>query len=329
MRISVVYSTDENYARHACISMYSLFENNKEIDEIIVYIIDNNMLKASREKFTQVAEKYDRKVKFINCDYKSKKLKINERYPLAAYSRLYLEELIDEEKLLYLDCDTVINKSIKELWEKDISNYLIAGVQDDPKEYMRTIIGMDKKDRYINSGVLLINLKKWKNSNLKNKFVEFIEEFKGEVPHEDQGVINGVCKNDILIIEPKFNMMPQMISFDCNKIKKLANISEYYSQDEINVAINNPVIIHYIGKFYNRPWCEKCTHPYKDKYIKFMKKAYKKESLINSDIKKGVKIRKFIYYNMGFNSYLIIENILDLKRKYKLKKKYKFVKYKF
>ena len=48
MKINVVYSTDENYARHCGVSIYSLFDNNKNVDEIDVYIISNALSKETK-----------------------------------------------------------------------------------------------------------------------------------------------------------------------------------------------------------------------------------------------------------------------------------------
>ena len=78
---------------------------------------------------------------------------------------------------------------------------------------MRLVVGLKYNDRYINSGVILINLKKWREDNLEKKFIDFINKYNGDVPCADQGTINGVCKNKILIIHPKYNTMTPMFSF--------------------------------------------------------------------------------------------------------------------
>lgn len=328
MRLNVAYSTDENYAKHACVSMVSLFEHNKNFDIIHVYIIDNNITIETKKKFLDIAKKYNRDIEFISFDILYKGLALNDKYPASAYARLSLSRISEINKILYLDCDTIINYSLEELWNINIDSYLIAGVHDNPKKYMVSIIGMNENHKYINSGVLLINLEEWRKIKIENNFIDFIKKYKGEIPHEDQGVINGVCKDRILIIEPKFNMMPQMIYMSSEKIKKLATINQYYSQEELNDAIERPVIIHYTGLFYNRPWNKSCDHPYKNEYIRYLKKIDFNCILENRKLKKGVKIRKFIYFNMPFFIYVILENILDIKRKRPLKIKYSYLGYK-
>ena len=161
MKINVVYSTDENYARHCGVSIYSLFDNNKNVDEIDVYIISNDLSKETKENFFMISKEFNRKIFFVEIDNIYEEFTKNNDFPKSAYARLFTENISDKiDKILYLDCDTVIVNDISGLWNTDIDEYYFAGVQDPIQRFNVELVGLSKEYRYINSGVLLINLKK-------------------------------------------------------------------------------------------------------------------------------------------------------------------------
>lgn len=99
------------------------------------------------------------------------------------------------DKILYLDYDTVACKDIEELWNIDIEDYEFAGAKD---YYGRFFIGRN----YINSGVLLINMKKVKETNLFIRCLEFLKVKKLVLP--DQSALNKLVKYK-LILPMKYN----------------------------------------------------------------------------------------------------------------------------
>ena len=298
MKINVVYASDDNYAKHAGISIESLLNTNREIEKIKIYVIENNIEIENKQKIEDIVNKYKRDIVFIDSKNFDSKLKINDNFPRAAFSRLFLssiKELEEEDKVLYLDCDTIVNDNIEELYNTNLEGCYFAAVQDNAAYYLLKKIGMNKKNRYINSGVLLINLTKWREDDIENKFLKFIEKHNGKVNHHDQGVLNGVCKDYIKILHPKFNMMPEMIYMTVKQSNFLYNVHNYYSQKEVDEAKKNPVIIHYVEKFYSRPWKIDCEHPMKNKYLEYLYKSEFNKELEQNGLNKKIQFRKKIY----------------------------------
>lgn len=316
--INIIYSCDKNYLRHAAASITSLLENNSK-EQIKIYLISNKLDKNSKKRITNLVEKYNQQINILDIDRICSKLNKSDDFPISGYARLFLQSFIEADKALYLDCDTIVLDSISELYNTNIENYYVAGVQDNPAKYMVEIIGMDSNDRYINSGVLLLNLKAWRRDNLEQQFIEFIKKYHGKVPHHDQGIINGVCRGKILILSPKYNLMSQFYLHTEKQIKKLFNIKIYYTQSEINTSKENPVIIHYIAKFFGRPWETDCTHPYSQKYNYYLKKSGFYQETVTPKKDTGLMIRKAVYNNFPFSVYFMFEKILDIKRKHKIK----------
>lgn len=313
-KMNIVYSSDDNYVRPLGISIASLLENNKDMNCINIYIIDNNIKNESKQIIRNIIDKYGRNVEFIDFNFLCSELNINVNFPKAAYARLFLHKLKNLDKVLYLDSDTIIKSSLKEIYETDISKYEIAGVQDNAAYYLLRKIGMNKNDRYINSGVLLINLKLWRENNISKRFIDFIKKHNGKVNHHDQGILNGVCKDTTLIIHPKFNMMPEMIYMTVEQSNFLYNVHNYYTQNEIDEAVKNPVIIHFIEKFYSRPWKSDCIHPMKNEFLSYLNKSEFDRTLDNNGLNKKILLRRKIYNNCPFIIYVFFEKILDLRR---------------
>lgn len=318
MRLNVVYSSDENYARHVGVSIISLFENNKEFDEIYVYLIDNNISEQSKVLLKNISINYKRKLKFIPFKDLCENLNTDNSYSLSSYARLFLGKLTELEKVIYLDCDSIIEDSFVNLWNLNIDNYYVAGVQDTVNEFYKTSIGLDKNFRYINAGFLLINLVQWRKNNLENQFLKFIDKYKGSVPHHDQGTLNAICKEHILILEPKYNVQCPMYQFTCKEILKMDNISRYYFQDEIDYAKHNPCFIHFTNGFYNRPWNKKCTHPMKDLYLSYLQKSPWKDKILDGELCRNSKIMKNIYNLTPFSLYCFIHKFISRQKTNKL-----------
>lgn len=122
-------------------------------------------------------------------------------YTPFAFLRLFADKIeVLPEKIIYLDTDIMINGNIGELFETDINNYEMAVVKD---RYGHIFI----KPNYFNSGMLLMNMKKIKESQILEKVRNFCYHKKMAFP--DQSALNKFCKNKIYLPR-KFNEQGKM-----------------------------------------------------------------------------------------------------------------------
>lgn len=315
MDLNVVYSSDNNYAQHVGVSMLSLFENNREFKNINVYLIENDISAENKDKLLLICKEYTREIKFMNFnDFSSKlKLDIGNSISINSYARLFLASVIEEkvEKVLYLDCDSIIVNSLKELWNSDISEYYIAGVSDTVSKNTKEKINLSEHSAYINAGMLLINLKKWREDDIEKRFIEFIALFNGQVFHHDQGTINGVLYQNILLLHPKYNAMSTFFTMNRHDILTYYGLSDYYSESKLNEAINNPVYVHFTPAFVNRPWIKGCKHPLASLYKKYLEMTPWKGTSFYKDNRKLVeKMVAFLYNNFPFKMANGIRNLI-------------------
>lgn len=305
MDLSVVYSSDNNYAQHVGVSMLSLFENNSKFNNITVYLIENNVSQDNKHKLKKVCEDYGRAIKFINFKEISNKLKLNigNSISLSAYARLFLPSVIDKniEKIIYLDCDSVINSSLEDLWKINLDNYYVAGVIDTVSAETKLKVNMEINKPYINSGMLLINLKKWKEDQIEKRFIKFINSYNGQVFHHDQGTINGVLHEKFLLLHPKYNAMTTFFTMTRQEIMQYYGLKDYYSETELNEAISTPVYIHFTPAFVNRPWIRGCKHPLVLYYKKYLDMSPWKGSATIKDKRRPVeKMVAFLFNHFPF-----------------------------
>lgn len=170
--INVVFATNQQYIQHLCAALKSLLENNKDLS-FKIYIINSGISPKIYSNILTVARPYNCQLEnIVISDDFFKELVLTHHYSKEIYYRLLIPELIDEKKVLYLDADIIINGSIKELYNQNIEDYYVCAVED-PYFDRYSELNIDKKFRYFNSGVMLINVTKWKNTGLQKKVINF------------------------------------------------------------------------------------------------------------------------------------------------------------
>lgn len=266
MRINVAYACDDNYISQTGISIISLLENNKNIDQIYVYFIDMGVSVQSIEKIKKIITNYGRNLVVIPFDEWKKDLEINNigRHIESVYAKIFFGRLNGIDKILYLDSDTVIVDKLDQLWNIDMKDFWVAGV--DTIYSMKNNVKFD--EYFINDGIVLINLEAWRKHDLEKKCLDYIKQYDGNPPVLSEGTINYVCDGHIYLLNPRYNLLSGIIYFSNYEIEAMIG-RKYYGQDTLDKSIENPCIIHYLSAFYNRPWNKYCTHPKKDEYFKY------------------------------------------------------------
>lgn len=277
----IIYHSSDSFAEVTGVSIASLFENNKDMEEIHVLYIEKGMTEENKNKILAISNQYNRSLKFIEMpDWQKKlnlQLKSSKRSWLGlGYNRLFLTEYLPAkiEKVLYLDSDTVVEQSLKELWNIDLDGYYMAGVDDCLSRFYRSLVGISGDEVYCNAGMLLFNVKKWREDNIQQRFIDLIVENQGTFVFNDQTILNMVFSGHTLILPQKYNVNSLVYLFDYDELMKLRRPYHFsYDQEELENSKNSPVITHYTGNFFvrYRPWEQNSDHPHKDVYLKYRK----------------------------------------------------------
>lgn len=307
--INILYASDDNFSPYLGVSIFSLLKHNHDdFDKINIYILNKGISENNIGSLLKVSKN------FLNCNLifiEDKGISeilgrtVKGNRALSSFSRLLASSFLDSSisKVLYLDADSLIVGSFKDLWETDISKYYCAGVLDIGPDYVKTAIGLKNNTKYINAGVLLINLEKWREDDIEACFIDFLEKNDFEVYNNDQGILNGVLNENILIVNPKFNFMSPFLEKGYEDIINWNGLKNHYSKSIIDNARKNAVFLHFVPFINGRPWFKDTNHPCKKLYLKYANQTPFKDSVLVDDQRKFryrfvFSIVKYIPFNV-------------------------------
>ena len=268
--IYVVFSIDERYVQHCAVTINSLFETslNQDLSILILY---NNISDEIKIKLKYYISDFTSKINFILVDEKSiDQFPVNKHISLATYYRILLPDLLDKsiEKVIFLDCDTIIKKDIQSLWSIDILRYSHASVLESGIELNhKTKIGLKNETAYFNAGVMLINLQYWRKYNVLEKANDYLKKYSKYIKYWDQDILNYIFQSQWLEIHPMWNSTEIVYLNHEWKDRGLSDVK----CAELMEAKNDPAIIHFTGS--NKPWHYYNNHPCKQDYYYYLSKT--------------------------------------------------------
>ena len=231
--INICYSSDKNYAKYLALSIASILTSKSPKDKFCFYILDGGILEADKQKILNLKNIADFEIKFIKVDNKNFEncpLENTTQLTLASYYRLLIPDFIPEvDKIIYLDCDIQIKSSLKDLFSIDINDYYFAAVEDIAGEVNAKRLKLEK---YFNSGVLLLNLNKFREINFTSKVFPWIDEHRDILRFHDQDVLNIYFADKIKFIDKKWNMQGNLLSKSFKQNIKDANVVHYVSSEK-------------------------------------------------------------------------------------------------
>lgn len=256
--IPIFLSSDNNYAPFVATTIVSICHNtNSFIDFYVldcgISIENKNLIETLKDKFNNFS------IEFIQIDTNELMKDIENKnsvkhLTIATYNRFLIPQLKPEiEKAIYLDTDTVVLGGIQELWNENLNENAIGMVKNSAQssliEQVKT--DMDLNSNYFNAGVLLLNLKKWRENKITEKLFYTEKKYRDKLKFADQDVFNKVFEQDCKILNPKFNVQhgandvsirhfigvykPWMTNFCMigNKVQPLANFDEFWKYAQL------------------------------------------------------------------------------------------------
>lgn len=128
-----LYAADENYVRHAAASMLSLLDSNKEAESLTVHMLSMGITEKSQQALRELAKPYGREVCIYELGDISRwfDFSFNARgFASSTLARLLLGRVLPEsiDRVLYIDCDTVVLQPLDELFTLDMGNCYLGMV---------------------------------------------------------------------------------------------------------------------------------------------------------------------------------------------------------
>lgn len=269
-KINIVLATDKNYAQHATVAMTSILVNTKKPQDIVFFVIDDNIDLKNKKLMSETVFNLGGTINFVHTKEDSfEKVFVSGNITKAAYLRLCIPQILssDIKKVIYLDCDLLVLDDIRKLWQIDLGDLPMGAVDDygilsSSSKCQEKIINLDwqKEDSYFNSGVLLLNIQKWREERYYEKLIELV--ISRDFRHHDQDALNYIFKRNWKklsmqwnVIPPVFNMTLRIV-FNKNLLKTAVE------------AVKNISIMHYAGGY--KPWEYNIYQGFNDKYYKYL-----------------------------------------------------------
>ena len=298
--MEIVVCTDHNYIMPCGVLLYSLCKNNTENNITFNIVIDNSVTDDDKRKLTQSKGKCNN----IELVYHTIDGSLFDNFPnlgkdiyvsKATYYRLYLTEILPQSvnKILYLDCDMIVRKDIAKLWNTDIESVAVAAVFDgmDGKIELYNRLDYPMEKGYFNAGMLLINLKYWRDNNIHQKCLDYIKNNHERIVSHDQDVLNYVLQDTKKELDLSYN-------FGESFLYKPKYMQFYYAKYKsiIDTTIHDPAIVHYT---ITKPWRKECLNPFKSLFLKYKEQSIWKNIPIEKDKFNFRKMVKRILITIG------------------------------
>ena len=247
---------DNKYLYPLLVCLTSILENRAKTTFYIIHIqVSKNLNKGYFEKINKLIERYGKEasnITYYNMGDDFRGAITGSHISTAAYYRIALPSLLPNvDKIIYTDTDVINFKDLYEMYSLKFN---------DKKYFMGTLdqIGLLNElkqlgiytQKYMNSGILLMNLKGMRKDGIEQKIRKFI--FSHYLDHHDQTAINGACYDNYEILSFKyatfvFNSLKDMKEWN-DKQNKLYRYNDY----ELNQAFYEPILLHYAG--WTKPW---------------------------------------------------------------------------
>lgn len=242
--IPVFFTIDNGYAPFLSVALCSAIENSSKDKNYRAIILHEDLSKENTEKLKALATENfkidfvpmkkglesitDRMSNRLRCDY----------FTLTIYFRLFISQMFPQyDKGIYIDSDVVITGDLADMFAIDIGDNFIGACADKSVAdvpplayYMENAVGVSRYE-YINSGVLLMNLKRLREAEFHEHFLKLLNTYHFDCIAPDQDYINAICNGKITYLDEVWDTMP----------------TEDKPQKE------NPKIIHY--NLFSKPWC--------------------------------------------------------------------------
>ncbi len=216
--IPIFFATDDNYLPFLSITLESLWENSSREYHYEMFVLHSGIRDEYQEKILRYNQKENFSISFVDVAEPLKEiaadLHMRDYYTATTYFRVFIAGMFPQyDKAFYLDCDTVIMGDVSELYNVDMGDNMIAaapceGVNsfDVYKRYV-SIVGGLNPDYYFNAGMLLMNLKAFRENGFYPKFADLLKKYKFTVI-QDEDYLNVLCQDKVIRLPRAWNKSP-------------------------------------------------------------------------------------------------------------------------
>ncbi|MBR4473201.1 MAG: glycosyltransferase family 8 protein [Oscillospiraceae bacterium] len=246
--MNIFVAFNDGYALPTKVMLKSLILNNP--GPLVIYVFYSSLEQRSIDSVRELEDGESvffrfRKVEDSFLDG----IAIPPQFSKETYYRLLAHHLFNEdiEKVLWLDGDLIINGPLSDFYEQDFHGKLYIAVEDFNSRFLhakRVALKMPPDAAYINSGVMLFNLKDAQKTLNDEEIVQYLADNQDVLEYADQDVFNGLLHEHILIVDPEH---------------RYNYFAEYITIKNRKSVCQNARVIHFCGE--RKPWKKDFYNP--------------------------------------------------------------------
>jgi lipopolysaccharide biosynthesis glycosyltransferase len=259
--IDIVTACDNGYAQHAHVFVESLLSTNTE-NAFRVFILVPEGFRHT-ERLSELEHHANVELHFIQIGAALvDDLHVSEHITPAAYFRLLIGDVLPAhlQRVLYFDSDIIVAGDVLPLWQADLAENIVGAVADatpdQAQERTRRIVLTGAKT-YFNSGVMLIDLTRWRAESIARKALKFCRENPERLRYWDQCALNFVLAGSVLNLSAIWNLQNW-------------HVGNAVCGDDARKLMHSARIVHFTAL---KPWFYRCRHPFANRYWEFLRRT--------------------------------------------------------
>ena len=263
-------SSNERFVLSMAVMLHSALTNLTTVQDVEIVIADTGLSDESYQKLRALVHRAPVSVslQFRKPDVDSLDgMRTTDWHRLPIYFRLLVEQIVPPswDRLLYLDSDVLVRSDLGRLWRTPLDGALSLGVVDfrvptvwernELRDVYVNALGLPPDTPYCNSGMMLLNLKRWRDEAIGQRCLRFLREHPKHTYYPDQDAINAIFRGDWKLIDPRWNVALSAVPY--------LGYPEHHTpamRAEQEELLADPHIVHYTGP--SKPW----HHTYRRSY---------------------------------------------------------------
>ena len=226
--IPVFFASDKNYLPYLAVAVKSLSNKVSRENDYKIYVLSDDLKEHDLSHIKNfISDNITIEVADVTEKMSSIKNKVSLRdyYTPSIYFRLFIPTMFPQyKKAIYLDVNITLNADIAKMYKEELGDNYLGAVLDetvwsnkDFTYYVNNALDITEK-QYFNSGVLLMNLEKFRNNNIEEDFYKWVNDSYGGTVAPDQDYLNCISKNKVKYLDIGWNKMPLGDKLDDDKL---------------------------------------------------------------------------------------------------------------
>lgn len=261
----VLLATDERYAMPLAVTLRSLVDAGG--GPFSITVLHDAVSPTAQRRVAGTLDHAEHDLRWVDLSDSDVGDTAAFHLPPAAYYRLLAGDVLDGsiERVLYLDTDVLVCDDLEPLWEVELDDAVVAAVRSMNYPSLGTRgacdhwrdLGIDPRAPYFNSGVMVIDLERWRRAGIGERSLEYLRSKYANLRTADQEGLNVALESQWAELAPRWNQQSPILD-DQHGAHLI------HSADEVDDARDRPAVIHFLDR--PKPWHRDCVHPRRERW---------------------------------------------------------------